>query len=58
MIKVWDINSGKEISSVVGDKDAVNCVTFTPDGNSLISGTWNNTIKIWQVIMGKEKPGF
>jgi WD40 repeat protein len=29
-------------------------VVFSPDGETLISGSWDKTIKLWQVSTGQE----
>ena len=34
-IKLWDVNSGECIYTFTGHKDAVNTVTFNPDGTTL-----------------------
>jgi WD40 repeat protein len=33
--------------------DWVRCLSFTPDGNKLVSGSFDKTIKLWQVATGQ-----
>jgi WD40 repeat protein len=52
-IRAWDTDSG-ECIEVIGDKeeegghaDSVLCLCVLPDGNSVVSGSVDNTVKIW-----------
>ncbi|WP_375505969.1 protein kinase [uncultured Nostoc sp.] len=53
-IKLWDINTGKEIRTLTGHTNWVNSVVFSPDGKFLASGSVDCTIKLWQVHTGIE----
>ncbi|MEH2395461.1 MAG: serine/threonine-protein kinase [Nostoc sp.] len=53
-IKLWDVNTGKEIRTLVGHANWVNSVAFSPDGKFLASGSADCTIKLWQVHTGIE----
>ncbi|QLE42135.1 protein kinase [Nostoc sp. C052] len=53
-IKLWDINTGKEIRTLTGHANWVNSVAFSPDGKFLASGSADCTIKLWQVGTGIE----
>ncbi|WP_392530274.1 protein kinase [Nostoc sp. C117] len=53
-IKLWDINTGKEIRTLIGHTNWVNSVAFSPDGKLLASGSADCTIKLWQVNTGIE----
>jgi WD40 repeat protein len=45
-IDVWDVKSRRRLGSLRGHTQALNSVTFAPDGR-LASCAWDNTIKIW-----------
>ena len=57
-IKLWDINSGKEIRSFEGHTNSVNSVTITPDGKHIVSGGYDITIKLWNINSGEALRSF
>ncbi len=53
-IMLWDVASGKPIGQpLVGHTDLVWSVAFSPDGNMLVSGSVDATIRLWYVTSGK-----
>ncbi len=46
-IRIWDVKTGKEVASFVGDEGFVSTLTFSPDGNRLLSGMHNGTVLVW-----------
>ncbi|KAL4232139.1 hypothetical protein ACF0H5_009714 [Mactra antiquata] len=40
-VSVWDVNGGHS---------PVNCVSFHPEGQKIVSGQWDSTIKIWDIF--------
>ncbi len=43
-----------EIFAQLGHSKAVSAITVTPDGKHLLTGSWDNTIKLWDISTGKE----
>src|SRR5262245_47108300 len=41
-----------------GHTDSVTSVAFTADGKSIVSGSWDKTIKLWEVTTGKDRLTF
>lgn len=54
LIKIWDVESGKEIRTLHGHNKAVTSACFSPDGKYIISGASDGEVKIWETISGKE----
>lgn len=49
-IKLWDMESGKEIAKLSGHSDKVTCVVFNPkNAQILASCSYDKTIKIWDI---------
>ena len=53
-IKLWDIESGREVRSFEGHNYCINSVAITPDGKYIVSGNNDGTIKLWDIESGKE----
>jgi WD40 repeat protein len=52
-IKIWDAETGKELSTLKGHTDHVYCVAFNSDSTMLASGGKDNSIRLWNVREGK-----
>ncbi len=52
--KIWDLKSGKNISTLQGHSSYVRSVAFSPDGKKLATGSNDNSAKIWNIESGKE----
>jgi WD40 repeat protein len=49
MIKLWDVKTGKEITTHHGHTDPVTCVAFSPNGTLLASGDYAGRINLWEM---------
>ncbi len=47
-IKLWNLVTGECIQTLIGHLKGVTSVVFSPDGQTLISGSYDKTIKLWQ----------
>jgi WD40 repeat protein len=53
-IKLWEVSSGREIRSYLGNSGDVTFLAFSPEGKYLASIDLNFTLKIWEVATSKE----
>jgi WD40 repeat protein len=47
LVKIWDAKIGKLVVTLKGHTDVVRCLTWTEDGETLISGSWDFLIRTW-----------
>ena len=47
-IKLWDMNTKKEICTLKGHSAKVNSLVFSPGGQTLYSSSDDTTIKMWR----------
>ena len=54
-IGIWIYNAatGEEIDLLTGHTSSVESVSFSSDGQTLASGSWDNTVRVWDVNTGK-----
>jgi WD40 repeat protein len=53
-LKMWDAQSGQETLSLKGHAGRVTSVAFSPDGKRLVSGSEDQTLKIWDAQTTQE----
>lgn len=52
-VKLWDVNAGKELTTLWGHTDQITSLAFSPDGKALASGSRDKSVKLWRVGTGK-----
>ncbi len=57
-LKVWDLDSGKELLTLQGHSDWVRGVAVTPDGRRALSASADNTLKVWDLDSVQLLAGF
>jgi len=53
-LRVWDIESGKEIQTLEVLTCSVDAVAVTPDGKHAILGSYDNTLRVWDIESREE----
>ena len=56
LLTIFSVNTSAQdvaVSTLEGHGSAVNSVCFSPDGSLLASGSWDDTIRLWDVRTGK-----
>jgi WD40 repeat protein len=51
VIRLWEIATGEIRQEFIGHNDAVSCLTFSPDGNILASGSSDGSTLLWSVTV-------
>jgi WD40 repeat protein len=46
-VQIWDAKTGELVATLKGHTIAVRCLAWTKDGKTLISGSYDNTIRTW-----------
>src|SRR5262249_1608275 len=57
-VRLWDLETGKEVRRFEGHEGKVRAVAFSADGKQAVSGTilGDPTLRVWGVETGKELP--
>ena len=51
-IKIWEVETGRELRTLSGHSDEVYSVCYSPDGKYTASSSWDS-IKLWEVATGE-----
>ena len=47
--------TGEQKRTFTGHTRGIQSLVFSPDGRTLASGSWNGTIRLWEVATGEQK---
>ena len=55
VIRIWDAQSGSKVKDdFIGHRMGVTDLEFGPEGESLISASWDQTIRVWDLVSCKQ----
>lgn len=49
-IHLWSVQTGALLDQLSGHEGPISTLAFTPDGGYLVSGSWDHTIRVWNVF--------
>lgn len=49
-IHIWSVQTGQLLDQLAGHEGPVSSLAFAPSGGALISGSWDHTVRIWNVF--------
>ena len=52
---VYDAQTYEALTLFTGHTDIVSSAAYSPDGTTLASGSWDNTIRLWNTKTGQHK---
>ena len=53
-IEIWNASNGARLRTLRGHNGRVLSIAFTPDGKRIVSGSKDQTVKLWEVDSGYE----
>src|SRR5258708_34241956 len=54
MTQVWDASSGRELLTLKEGRVPVWCVAFSPDGQRIVTGSFDDTVEVWEAASGEQ----
>jgi hypothetical protein len=48
-ISIWNLQSKTSVKTLTGHTHVVECVAFSPDGQRLVSGSFDSTVRVWDL---------
>ncbi len=48
-IRLWHLRTGTQMHILEGHNNAVATVAINPDGDKIVSSSWDKTIRVWGV---------
>ncbi|KAH8591439.1 periodic tryptophan protein-like protein 2 [Bisporella sp. PMI_857] len=49
-IHTWSVQNGQLLDRLAGHEGPVSSLAFAPDGSVLLSGSWDHTVRIWNIF--------
>ena len=55
---LWDINTGELKTTFKGHTSTISSMAFSSDGETLVTGSWDRSVRIWDVATGENRYTF
>lgn len=49
-VHVWSVQTGQLLDQLSGHEGPVSSLAFAADGNHLVSGSWDHTVRVWSIF--------
>jgi periodic tryptophan protein 2 len=49
-IHIWSVQTGQLLDRLAGHEGPVMSLAFSPDGSTLVSGSWDRTVRVWNIF--------
>jgi periodic tryptophan protein 2 len=49
-IHIWSVQTGQLLDRLSGHEGPVSSLAFAPDGATLVSGSWDHTVRLWNIF--------
>ena len=53
---MWEVASGSYRRALEGHTQRINALAFSPDGGTLMSGSWDGTVLLWELTPTERDP--
>jgi WD40 repeat protein len=57
VVQLWEVATGRRVARLEGHEGKVNCLAYSPDGTRLASGSYDRTVRLWEVARIQATPG-
>jgi len=54
-VRLWDVATGKSLALLTGHENSVWSIAFSPDGKRIVSGSDDNTVRLWSAVSSTDK---
>ena len=49
-IHIWSVQTGQLLDQLAGHEGPVAALAFAPNGGAIVSGSWDHTVRIWNIF--------